>query len=107
MKTIFNGYDVTNKLVSAKQATSPPNLVPFYPNVIMFDPDAPYPDKPSRFPFLHWLKLYGQDVVPYKGPAPPQDSAPHEYIIVAFKGPRHYSLIPKRNGPFDIDQFFT
>ncbi|MCO5607034.1 hypothetical protein L7F22_061225 [Adiantum nelumboides] len=65
--------------------------------LLMVDPDAPSPTKPSFRNFLHWLVVnvpgsvapsqemwqLGQELVSYMGPAPPEGD--HRYVFLLFK----------------------
>lgn len=57
---------------------------PITTDLLMYDPDAPFPQHPTRSPILHWWNLQGQTIVPYMGPHPPPTSDPHRYIILHF-----------------------
>src|SRR5437588_13089844 len=107
---VKDGKVINNTQVPASQLRDPPQLYLHDPQgstqvqyqgesiavsqvmngIVMYDVDAPYPNNPSRSPFLHWLNLsslpgYGNEVS-YTGPHPPPDSPPHHYIILKLRG---------------------
>jgi len=53
--------------------------------IILLDWDAPYPDRPTFAPYLHWMKIGNSTVVPYRPMRPPSDSAPHHYQLRAYE----------------------
>ncbi|MCO5552780.1 hypothetical protein L7F22_006297 [Adiantum nelumboides] len=89
--------------------------------LLMVDPDAPSPTKPSFRNFLHWLVVnvpgsvapsqemwqLGQELVPYMGPAPPEGD--HRYVFLLFKqsyGDLKVEGLSKDNRKsFDVEAF--
>jgi len=62
--------------------------------VVVADPDAPSRDDPKWSPFLHFVlgdvvpgQAAGQSLVTYMGPAPPQGTGPHRYVIAVYAQP--------------------
>ncbi|RUO96299.1 phosphatidylethanolamine-binding protein [Jimgerdemannia flammicorona] len=61
--------------------------------VIMTDPDAPSRQSPIRREWRHWVVgnipgtniAEGDELEPYMGPAPPQDSGPHRYVFLLYR----------------------
>ncbi|KAI5068446.1 hypothetical protein GOP47_0016791 [Adiantum capillus-veneris] len=92
----------------------------FY-TLLMVDPDAPSPTKPSFRNFLHWLVVnipgsvapsqevwqLGQEGVEYMGPAPPEGE--HRYVFLLFKqssGDLKLEGLNKENRKsFDVEAF--
>ena len=57
--------------------------------LLMYDPDAPFPERPLRSPILHWMALFRQSFpeVKYMGPHPPPTSNPHQYVVLKLEVP--------------------
>ncbi|XP_042908194.2 protein D2-like [Parasteatoda tepidariorum] len=87
----------------------------FY-TLIMIDPDAPYPNKPTNAIYLHWLinnipgkDIYrGRELLEYEAPDPPADSDRHRYIILLYEQtcyyPSHKWIDPRSN--FNMTAYF-
>ncbi|CAF1154144.1 unnamed protein product [Rotaria sordida] len=60
---------------------------------VMIDPDAPRRGNEVAGPWLHWIKASfkgnnvnsGTTLADYQGPAPPDGTGPHQYIILLYK----------------------
>lgn len=63
-----------------------------YYTLLVYDPDAPYPENPTLSPYLHYLAINilgcylktGQVIIPYMPPQPPQDSEAHRYLVQVY-----------------------
>ncbi|CAF1214240.1 unnamed protein product [Rotaria sordida] len=61
--------------------------------LVMIDPDAPRRGNEVAGPWLHWIKASfkgnnvnsGTTLADYQGPAPPDGTGPHQYIILLYK----------------------
>ncbi|CAF3687975.1 unnamed protein product [Rotaria sp. Silwood1] len=66
--------------------------MPFF-TLVMIDPDAPRRGNEIAGPWLHWIKAsfkgnnvnIGTTLADYQGPAPPDGTGPHQYIILLYK----------------------
>ncbi|GAA6047152.1 hypothetical protein JCM3770_006925 [Rhodotorula araucariae] len=79
--------------------------------VVLADPDAPSRDNPKWAPYLHFVladvvpgQAAGQTIVSYMGPAPPQGSGPHRYVINVYAQPVDH--VPTLPGEPDARQSF-
>ncbi|GIY78691.1 OV-16 antigen [Caerostris darwini] len=69
----------------------------FY-TLVMFDPDAPDPQKPVFSHFLHWLVMNipgtnlhsGKVIIDYMRPSPPPYSNAHRYILLVYQQPSYF-----------------
>ncbi|RWS24036.1 protein D3-like protein [Leptotrombidium deliense] len=57
--------------------------------LVMVDPDAPSRQNPTHAEYLHWLVINIQgksrdEVANYVGPAPPQGTGLHRYVLLIF-----------------------
>jgi phosphatidylethanolamine-binding protein (PEBP) family uncharacterized protein len=60
--------------------------------VLMVDPDAPSRKHPTNREWLHWMVTdvpldsikEGHTLVEYSGPAPPEGTGPHRYVLLVF-----------------------
>ncbi|GIY97488.1 OV-16 antigen [Caerostris extrusa] len=96
-----------------KTTRNPPTVVDYeadetkYYTLIMFDPDAPYPQNSTLRSYRHWLieniegnfVNNGDVVTSYLRPTPPADSDSHRYIFLIYE--QHDSM--KLNDNFDND----
>ncbi|GJN91572.1 hypothetical protein Rhopal_004595-T1 [Rhodotorula paludigena] len=79
--------------------------------IVIADPDAPSRDDQKWSPFLHFVlgdvvpgKTPGQTIVSYMGPAPPQGTGPHRYVINVYRQP--VDRLPQLPGEPDARQNF-
>jgi hypothetical protein len=102
------GKIINDRLMSPEDMATPPrvfgeNAKEIKNNFFMIDRDAPRPEAPTMSPILHWLNLQGYRVVPYMGPHPPRDSAPHRYYIIQVA--KDQDEEPSPSPLFDNEQF--
>ena len=61
--------------------------------LLIVDPDAPYPDNPTKKYVLHLLVVNTKDIkAKFHPPNPPIDSPPHRYQIILYKQNRYIKL---------------
>lgn len=90
----------------------PPSLTPG-------SPDAKSRDEPIWAPFAHWIQggylpsdagapIDGKPLLEYMGPAPPEGTGPHRYVVLLYREPvsaELQSLDKEDRKNFDIEGF--
>ncbi|GER53013.1 PEBP (phosphatidylethanolamine-binding protein)family protein [Striga asiatica] len=111
-KSIDNGFEI-----KPSAAAQPPRLLirgpaTDYYTLVMVDPDAPSPTKPTLREWLHWLVIdipggsdasEGKELMPYMGPQPPIGT--HRYVFAAFRQHTVTETVVKR--PVERERFNT
>jgi phosphatidylethanolamine-binding protein (PEBP) family uncharacterized protein len=92
----------------------PSNLGQYY-TVVMYDLDAPYPGRPNKSPFLHYLVVNvqdnsinsGQTLAKYISPYPPTDSPPHRYVVEVYvqQNLKTDVTLPSSRDNFDVRKY--
>lgn len=83
--------------------------------IMIYDADAPYPNKPSKSPYLHFLMINvpendetkGDVIAELSNPNPPYNSEPHRYFIDIYLQADRYNAKnrnDKRNN-FPVERF--
>ena len=85
--------------------------------LLIWDEDAPYPQDPKNSPYLHYLVVdipqndidKGKTLASYIPPNPPEDSAPHSYIIEVYAQPKLLGKleISKNRTRFNVKEFLN
>merc|ERR1719350_91919 len=86
--------------------------------IAMVDPDAPSRKNPRAAQWNHWLvtniegsalaagEVDGKVLMKYSGPAPPQGSGPHRYVLLVYRQEgRLNSRVSRARARFDIGVF--
>merc|ERR1719184_12230 len=87
--------------------------------IAMVDPDAPSRENPRAAQWNHWLvtniegsalaaggEVDGKVLMKYSGPAPPQGSGPHRYVLLVYKQAGSLnSRVSRARARFDIEGF--
>lgn len=112
------GIDIPETMPSLSVNTSDYRSLSEYDGnytVIMVDPDASYPQNPSKRFILHWMQANFTQVngtsssgrmlqngtgpvVPYMRPSPPTNSSAHRYILYAFQQPSNFTVPSEWSG---------
>jgi len=92
IKFLFDSKNINYNDLLTKEESSTKPVIQFNKEkdklytIIIIDPDAPYPSKPSNKYMLHMLITNNDnEVVEYMGPNPPSDSEPHRYYTCIFE----------------------
>jgi len=117
MKIVYNNTEVTKGLfLTPLQAHSEPKVeYNAKPNslytLIMYDPDAVVGN------YLHWVVINisgnnvqgGQQLLNYKGPAPPQGTGIHRYIFLIFEQANRINSqnIPESKRAMSLDALYS
>lgn len=84
--------------------------------LVIYDPDAPYPENPIASPYLHYLEINigsqekrSNVLASYLPPNPPPDSKPHRYLILLYRQNKIISLdknyFPEERSNFPLEAF--
>jgi len=77
--------------------------------IVLTDPDAPSRENPKWGEMCHWIAITGgysldagfnigdsgEDIVPYKSPAPPPKTGFHRYVFLLLEGPNSNLTVPR------------
>jgi hypothetical protein len=105
----FNGELVGDGMfIDSKYTKETPRLI--FPReagarytVILYDLDAPYPNNPTKSPYLHYLGTGDTILLPYQPMQPPEDSPAHRYVLKVYDGVVTMIRPPREN--FNVKVF--
>jgi hypothetical protein len=80
-KVFYGSTEVDGQQLTKEETDVKPSVT-ILPNhyIVMYDPDAIKPD------YIHWIAGPQGDILPYRGPSPPQGTGVHRYIFLLAKG---------------------
>lgn len=80
-RIMYNGVEVNGQELDKVISSSAPEItIPENHYVIMYDPDAIYPE------YIHWIVTNSSTPLPYIGPSPPPRTGMHHYVFLLIKG---------------------
>ena len=90
----YNTVPVQGQTLTAQQTAKKPSVsIPPGYTLILYDPDAVQPS------YIHWMATDKQDLLPYKGPAPPPGTGTHHYKFALVKG---IPQVPNERAPVNV-----